>query len=45
MATWFNLPLTDECKEIIGRMLEGEQLDDILESIKIDRSHISYKEV
>ena len=45
MATWFNLPLTDECKEIIGRMLEGEQLDDVLESMKIDRSHISYKEV
>lgn len=30
-SAWFNLPLTDECGDMIDRMLAGESIDDVME--------------
>lgn len=33
-AAWFNLPLTDECGNIIDRMLDGESIDEAMKPRK-----------
>lgn len=33
-AAWFNLPLTDECGDIIDRMLDGESIDEAMKPRK-----------
>ena len=29
-SAWFNLPLSDECGDMIDRMLAGESIDDVM---------------
>ena len=33
-AAWFNLPLSDECGDIVDMMLEGNSLDEALKKVE-----------